>query len=325
MPVYAYLKVDRRALRRSEYLKKSSVDNVDICRSVWAVPPLALDTQNRPLKAPNAALIRHIEAGGVSTILWGGNANIYGMTGKTFAAMAEMIPQWVASETWAIPSVGPDYGKLMEHAAVLRGQGYPAAMLLPYSGPRDQRGTEAAIRDFVEAACIPAILYLRQTSYLPPERIARLFEEGILIALKYAVETGDFCVDPYLEAILSCVPRSQIVSGIGEIAAISHLMKFALAGFTAGAVCIAPKRSSLVHQALLSGSRSVAENLCLAIQPLEDLRIAHGAIPVLHEAVTASGIADMGRIRPHFAPLEAQTVAAIRHAVITLRALEEKL
>lgn len=306
-------------------MKKSSVNKSDICRSVWAVPPIALNEKNIPMDSPNSALISHIEAGGIKTILWGGNANIYGMTCRTFTAMAEMIPDWVTSETWAIPSVGPDYGKLMEHAEVLRGKGYPAAMLLPYSGPLDVRGTENAIRDFVDLAGVPIILYIKQAGYLPPERIASLFEEGVVTAIKYAVETQDLSFDPYLDAIVNSIPVSRIVSGIGEIAAIPHLTTFALSGFTAGAVCIAPKRSSLVHKALLQGSPETARELCLEIQPLENLRISYGAIPVLHEAVTASGIADMGRIRPHFSPLGKEIIFRIQSAVKPLLEMEKML
>ena len=306
-------------------MKKSTVNEHDICRSVWAVPPLALDEKNLPMDAPNSTLISHIEAGGITTVLWGGNANIYGMTSRTFTAMAEMIPDWVASKTWAIPSVGPDYGKLMEHAEILRGKGYPTAMLLPYSGPLDVRGTETAVRDFVDLAGLPVILYIKRAEYLPPERIASLVEEGIVTAIKYAVETEDLNFDPYLDSILKCIPASRIVSGIGEIAAIPHLTTFALSGFTAGAVCIAPKRSALIHKELLKGSPETAKELCLAIQPLENLRISHGAIPVLHEAVTASGIADMGRIRPHFSPLEKEIIFRIQSAVKPLLAMEKTL
>jgi 4-hydroxy-tetrahydrodipicolinate synthase len=304
-------------------LKTTSVINEDIARSVWAVPPIALGSENGPLTEPNVKLVKHIEAGGVDTILWGGNANIYGMTSTTFAAMVEAIPDWVASGTWAIPSVGPDYGKLMEHAAILRGTSYPAAMLLPYTGPRNTAGTEAAIRDFVNASGIPAILYLRQVSYLPPERIAALIEDGTVVALKYAVETGDLSADPYLDAILKQVPVELIVSGIGEIAAIPHLKAFALSGFTAGAVCIAPRRSVAVHKALVMGDWNAAEMLCRPIQALEDLRIAHGAIPVLHTAIKVSGIVDMGRMRPHFGPLNAEIESSVKAAVEPLLELEE--
>ena len=304
-------------------MKTTSVINEDIARSVWAVPPIALGSENDPLTKPNVKLVKHIEAGGVETILWGGNANIYGMTSTTFAAMVEAIPDWVASGTWAIPSVGPDYGKLMEHAAILRSTAYPAAMLLPYAGPRNTAGTEAAIRDFVNTSGIPAILYLRQVSYLPPERIAALIEDGTVVALKYAVETGDLCADPYLDAILKQVPVELIISGIGEIAAIHHHKVFALSGFTAGAVCIAPKRSVAVHKAIAMGDWNAAELLCRPIQALEDLRIAHGAIPVLHTAITESGIVDMGRMRPHFGPLKVGIEALVRAAVEPLLELEK--
>lgn len=296
-------------------MRTSPIADADIAASVWAVPPLALDGAGAPSDTENRALVSHIEAGGVSTILWGGNANIYGMTAKVFAAMAERIPNWVGAGTWAIPSVGPDYGKLMEHAAILKGSAYPAAMLLPYAGPKDSGGTEAAIREFVQYAGMPAILYLRQDGYLPVDRLAALVDDGSVVALKYAVETGDLTRDPYLDAVLTVVPAARIVSGIGELAAIPHLSTFRLAGFTAGAVCIAPRRAMAILRALQSGDRTTAETLARAIRPLEDLRMAHGPIPVIHDAITLSGIADMGLIRPHFSPLGAEVRAAVKDAI----------
>lgn len=306
-------------------MKTSPVSAEDIARSVWAVPPLALDGGGRIADRENRALVRHMEAGGVSTLLWGGNANVYGMTQAGFADLAAAMPDWVAPGSWAIPSAGPDHGKLLDQAALLKGRGFPAAMLLPYAGPRDPRGTEQAVRDFADAAAMPAILYLRAANYLPPDRIARLIDERIVVAVKYAVETGELTRDPFLASLLAETGRERVVSGIGEIAAVPHLETFRLAGFTAGAVCIAPRRATAILRALRAGDGARARALCAPIEPLEALRAAHGPIPVIHEAVTLSGIADMGALGPHFGPLDPAMRDAIRRAVLPLREAEAGL
>jgi dihydrodipicolinate synthase/N-acetylneuraminate lyase len=71
------------------------------------------------------------------------------------------------------------------------------------------------------------------------------------------------------------------------------------------------------------GDWNAAEMLCRPIQALEDLRIAHGAIPVLHTAIKVSGIVDMGRMRPHFGPLNAEIESSVKAAVEPLLELEE--
>ena len=45
--------------------------------SVLAVPPLARDDNDRICRQENERLIHHIESGGVSMLLYGGNANLY--------------------------------------------------------------------------------------------------------------------------------------------------------------------------------------------------------------------------------------------------------
>ncbi len=306
-------------------MKRDPVTAADIAASVWAVPPLALDEGGGIEDAANRALVDHMQAGGIRTILWGGNANVYGMGAARFADLIDRIEGWVGADVWAVPSVGPDAGRLQDQAAVLRGRGFPAAMLLPYAGPRDAGGTEAALRGFVQAAGVPGILYLRQADYLPPARIAALVDAGEVVAVKYAVETGDLTQDPYLDAVLAEVPRDRVVSGIGEIAALSHVPTFRLAGFTAGAVCIAPRRAMAVLAALQAGDAAEAQALTRAIEPLEALREAHGPIPVIHEAVTASGIAAMGRIGPHFSTVGEAVRARIAEAVAPLVEGEAKL
>ena len=65
-------------------MKISAVTLDDIGRSVWAVPPLALTETLSPDVAANRALACHIEVGGVTTLLYGGNANLYNLPASAF-------------------------------------------------------------------------------------------------------------------------------------------------------------------------------------------------------------------------------------------------
>ena len=304
-------------------MKTTPVTDADIARSVWAVPPLSRSGDEQLSTTENARLCRHIENGGVSTILYGGNANIYAATARLFEAFVEQAPEWVATGTWLIPSVGADWGKLLDQARLLSRADFPAAMTLPVTTPHDKPGIERAIRDFSQSAGIPVIVYVKTAGYLPPDRFEALFADGIVVAIKYAAEADDPRRDSYLADLLKAVPAARIVSGIGEIAAIPHLDSYAIAGFTAGAVCIAPKRSMEVLHALQAGDAARAAQLCEPIQPLENLRADHGPIPVIHEAVTQSRIADMRTILPPISSVAEVVREQIRAAALALLEAEE--
>ena len=303
-------------------MKTDPITPADLARSVWAVPPLAQGTN---AEIANAALARHIEAGGVTTLLWGGNANVYGLDLSGFEAMVEGIPRWAGAGAWAIPAVGPGPGSLRDHARLLRGARFPAAMPLPWTGPAMPEGLEAAIRDFVQVAGMPAILYLRRAGYLPAPRIGAMMADGTLVALKYAIEAPDLAADPWLAELLGHVPAQRVVSGDGEITGIAHMGAHPLAAFTAGAVCIAPRRATSILRAMRAGDRAEAEAAAGPIRALEGLRRRHGPIPVLHEAVSASCIADMGPLGAPFAPLPAAARAEIAAAARALLAAERGL
>src|SRR5690348_391614 len=55
-----------------------------LTRSVLAVPPLARSKDLTLNEAENTKLIRHIEAGGIRTLLYGGNANFYHIAPSEF-------------------------------------------------------------------------------------------------------------------------------------------------------------------------------------------------------------------------------------------------
>lgn len=300
----------------------TSVRTADLARSVLAVPPLALDAGLEPNGAANAALIRHMEAGGVSTLLYGGNANVQNWPVSRFGDWLDGLESAAAEDTWLIPSVGPDWGKLMDEAALLRSRRYPVAMALPMTGPQTPDGVVRGIESFVERSGIPLIIYIKTDGYVPADALGRLAEQGTVFGIKYAVPRADPTQDAYLEAIVAAVGTERIVSGFGEPPALPHLTRFGLAGFTAGCVCIAPALSMAFLRALQRGDEGEARRLLAAFEPLEVIRERANAIRVLHTAVTLSGIADMGPILPLLTEADPAIHGEIRQAAQALLAAE---
>src|SRR5207249_7277183 len=111
--------------------------------------------------AENAKLIRHIEAGGVFTLLYGGNANFYNIALSEYAGVLDVLEANAAPETWVVPSVGPYFGTMMDQAALLAGRKFPTAMILPTVAVSSPEGVRVAVMKFVERAGIPAVLYVK--------------------------------------------------------------------------------------------------------------------------------------------------------------------
>ena len=130
---------------------------------------------------------------------------------------------------------------MMDQAAVLRTRAFPTAMLLPMSFPYTDDGLADGVRRFTDALAKPAVVYIKSAGYLAPATVARLIEEGRIVALKYAVVRDDPLRDDYLRALLDEVEARWIVSGIGERPAIAHYRHFGLSSFTSGSVCVAPR------------------------------------------------------------------------------------
>ena len=306
-------------------MKTSAVSSADLSRSVLAVPPLARNGDLTLNREANLAMIRYLESGGVSTLLYGGNANLYNIGMYEYGALLDMLEQTAAAESWVIPSAGPDFGKLLDQAKVLRGRAFPTAMVLPQTFPATPDGSEKAIRLFAERYGRPVIVYLKSENFLTPSHVARLVDAGLVAAIKYAVVRSDPAEDAFLKALLDRVDAGRVVSGIGERPAAVHLRQFGLAGFTSGSVCIGPRESTRLLAALKSGDWATADTIRAAYLPLEDLRDEHSPIRVLHEAVSLAGIADMGPILPQLSNIGAEHHAAIRGAARALRAHDEAL
>jgi dihydrodipicolinate synthase/N-acetylneuraminate lyase len=306
-------------------LKTQAVTFADLSASVLAVPPLARNADLSLNRAANAALIRHIEAGGISTLLYGGNANFYHVGTGEYGALVDHLAETAAPGTWVIPSVGPDFGRMMDQAALLRSRSFPTAMVLPQTFPSTVAGAEAGLRRFAEAFGRPIIVYLKAEGYLTAEAVKRLVDDGLVAAIKYAVVREDPRKDALLSRLVELVDRRYIVSGIGERPAIVHLRDFGLAGFTTGSGCVGPRGSTALLAALKAKDYNRAESLRAAFIALEDARDALSPIRVLHEAVRLAGIADTGPILPLLSNLEPEHHERVKKAALDLLAADRAL
>lgn len=284
-------------------------------QGVFAVPPLARrDDSVRSLDfAQNDLIVRHIAGGGITRLIYGGNAFIYHVT----LAEYEELLSWLADlddELWVIPSIGPSYGRGMDQAPLLARFRFPAVMLLPSGDPRDAAGIERGYREISDAAETKLILYLKDEHNFGIDKdagldvVARLVDDGVCAAIKYAVVREDPARDGYLAALLERVDRRFVISGIGERPAVVHLREWNLPGFTTGSGCIAPRLSQEPFAACARADFVQAENLRSEFIALEDLRDAWGPARVLHAAVEQAGIARTRKIPPFVSELSSQQI-----------------
>ena len=285
-----------------------------LSQSVIAVPPLARDTHGNVAIEPNRAIVRHLEAGGVTSILYGGNANFYHIRLSEYASTLEMLAQIAGKDSWIIPSVGPAFGLMMDQAEVLKDFDFPTAMILPQKEITTPDGIATATRRFAEALGKPVVLYLKHDQILPPKLIRQLQDDQLLAAIKYAVVRDNPAEDLYLQSLVQELDRSIIVSGIGEQPAIVHLRDFGVRGFTSGCVCIAPALSMKMLQAIQANDFETAEHIRQTFQELEDLRNGINPIRVLHEAVRLAGIADTGSLSPMLSGISADDSILVKAA-----------
>lgn len=298
----------------------SPLSPVHFRRSVMAVPPLARKADRSLSEEDNARVIRHLEAGGVSLLLYGGNANFYHLPLSEYDAALAMLARLAGPDTLVVPSAGPTYALLLEQARVIRRHSFPTVMVLPQRGITTSLGVADGIREFSQAAGLPVIVYVKDDGYIEPEEIAALDREGVVSAIKYAVVRPDTATDPYLRTLVSLVDTSKIISGIGEQPAIVHVRDFGLGGFTSGCVCVAPRLSQQMLAAVTGGQWDEAERIRAIFRPLEDLRNAINPIRVLHQAVESAGIAQTGPLLPLLSNVEPAHVPAIAAAARELLA-----
>ena len=248
-------------------MKTTPASSDDLC-GVFAVPPLArgLDSSGKIDFQENELIVRHIARGGITRLLYGGNAFMYHVT----LAEYEQILEWLSgfdNELWPIPCIGPSYGRAIDQAALLQKYNFPCVMMLPCADPRDVAGLERGYRHVAEAANTKLIVYLKEESNFGANKqagldaVGRLVDDNICVGIKYAVVRNDPGQDSYLEALLARVDRKYIISGIGERPAVIHMRDWNLPGFTTGSGCIAPRLTQMLFEACTREDYAMAESL----------------------------------------------------------------
>ena len=290
-----------------------------LTESVIAVPPLARNAAGEVDREQNQRLVRHLEGGGVTTLLYGGNANFYHLRPSEYEATLTMLSEIAGEGTLIIPAVGPAYGVSMDQAKIARQLPFPTVMVLPHTGLNTPEGVETGFRHFVEAYGKPAVLYIKAEGYITAEGAARLVRDGLVSWIKYAIVRADPAVDPSLSELMEVVDPQLVVSGIGEQPAIEHLRDFRCHGFTSGCVCVAPALSMRMLAALHARDWALAAEIREIFRPLEDLRNAINPVRVLHEAVALAGIAETGEILPLLSPLTGAQREAVGAAARALK------
>jgi dihydrodipicolinate synthase/N-acetylneuraminate lyase len=282
---------------------------------IYAVPPLPRKADRaRSLDFDAAETIaRHIAAGGITRYLYGGNAFVYHVTLDEYDDLLGWLDAF-PSARYPIPSLGPSFGRAMDQAKLLRRHSFSCAMMLPCSDPRDALGLDAGLREIAEAAGVPLIVYLKSEDAFGQDMdsgldaVARLVDDGVCVAIKYAVVRDDPGQDAYLDGLLRRVDRKRVITGMGERPAIVHLRDFQLGGLTTGSGCIAPRLCSELLNACCIRDWGAAEALRAEFMPLEDLRDAWGPARVLHHATELSGLASAGPIPPYVSPLTSRQI-----------------
>ena len=286
--------------------------------SVIAVPPMARDAEFNVSASENAKIIRFLEAGGVRSLLYGGNAVFYHVTLSEYAQVLQMLAESTSDSTVVVPSIGPAYGMASDQVDVLKEFDFPTVMLLPSRDVVDQAGIATGVRKLAERLGKPLVLYLKFDRWLEPEYVKSLEDDGAISWIKYAVVRDDPATDDYLREVLDVFPKERVISGIGEQPAIIHMRDFGVAGFTSGCVCVAAKQSMEMLHAIQAGDYAAAETIRQWFCPLEDLRNEINPIRVLHHAVTEAGIAAVGPLLPMLSDLSAASVNRIGEAVRTM-------
>jgi dihydrodipicolinate synthase/N-acetylneuraminate lyase len=309
---------------------KTTPVSIEDLRGVFPVPPLARknDARRSIDFEQNNRIVRHIADGGLTRFLYGGNAFLYHVTLGEYEALLDWLNGF-ADGLWAIPSLGPSYGRAMDQASILRQFKFPCAMALPCGDPRDAAGLETGLREIAESAGAPLILYLKEENNFGADReagldvVARLVNEGVCVAIKYAVVRQNPAEDAYLESLLKRVDRARVISGIGERPAVVHMRDWRLPGFTTGSGCVAPRLSGQIFEACVKEDYDRAEKLRAEFLPLEDLRDVWSPAKVLHFATQFAGIAETGPVAPFLSSLtesQLQEVAPVARALVELNA-----
>jgi 4-hydroxy-tetrahydrodipicolinate synthase len=154
-------------------MKTSPVTPADLALSVLAVPPLARVRNGSVGIAENRKIVDWLAAGGVSTLMYGGNANFYNLGILEYPLVLELLTNLAAADTWVIPSIGPDFGKALDQVAILKSFEFPTAMALPMASATRPGGVATGLRRLAEAYGKPVLAYVSRRELFHARRHRR--------------------------------------------------------------------------------------------------------------------------------------------------------
>ncbi len=281
--------------------------------------PLALDNDLSVNAAASLRLAKHVRAGGLSTLLFGPNANFPSFGRHQYEAAAEIAVD-AARDGPVILSLGPELGRALDQVPAIERSGLKQVMLLPIHAPADTHGTADGIRHIASRLGHGVIVDLIRDSHLRPVTLRKLVEEGAVSAVRYSVVVSNPGDDGYLDRVIDIVGPERVLSGVGETAAMDHLAIRRLATLSSGAAAIAPTRVRGAADAIRTGDLVTARQLLAPVLEFERVRAMLGPIQVLHDAVSFAGIAPMGPQMPMISKVKDKYRAEMEAATLGLLA-----
>lgn len=279
-------------------MKTTPVTFEDLESSVISVPPLARNADFSLDREANRALVSSLAVGGVTSLMYGGNANFYHLPIGQLAEVLDLLEEIAPENAWVLPSVGADFGRMMDALPVLRGRDFPTVMVLPAAFPTTIAGVERGLRMFSDAFGKPVVIYLKRDGYLDAAAVERLVKDGRVCGIKYAVVRKNPSEDALLSDLVNRIDRRFLISGIGERPVVEHFRDFGLTSFTSGTVCLAPRLCTRLLEILKKKDYAEAIRIVRHFLPVEDLRDEISPMRVLHCAVAAGGVAATGALMP---------------------------
>lgn len=306
-------------------MKTSAVTPADLVRCPLALPPLARDHDGNIALPEQAKILAGLRSGGITSFLYGGCANFFNIGVSEYAATLDTLETLAKPDDWVIPTIGPDFGKALDQAAILRERAFPSAMLLPLT-PVSQSGVATGLRRLSDVNRRPLMVFFKSPDYVRAVDLAALIKDGVLCGVEYGIGGSTDTAEPFLAELLAKAGNADaIIDGAGERTIVTHA-RFGLVGYTSGSGVLAPHLSMALLAAVKRGDLAEAGSLREHFLEFEGLRLAHGQIPVLHDAVRLGGVANTGTIGPFFANVTDEgALKSITAAALKLRAANAKV
>ena len=156
----------REEPQKAMLMKAAPFVPADLSASVLSVPPLPRQADGTICREQTVRLNSYLRRGGVSTFMYGGNANLYNMAPSEFTSFVDLIQEIATASDWIIPSVGSDFGKAQDQLAFLARIDFPTAMVLPHRFPATPKGVATGLRRLADTFGRPLIAYVKDDGYI---------------------------------------------------------------------------------------------------------------------------------------------------------------